>query len=275
MKKILISLITALSLWGMEGDQIKLSLDLVSGIEAYQYEEKSVMSISGPMYRLDSNLSLLVNLFRIQLEGYYARDINQNIYKGAIFVFNNAKSEKIPYSTQSKDWYAGGNLKLGVSFLPKQIEAHSFAYMGIGYRFLRNNVIDKPGIQASYQRDQSYLYLPFGIDAEVPITDYFSLSAMMEYRFFLQGVNKSGFSRLGYANDLVFKQKKGYGGRFAIVGKFQLYERFQAHIGFYYDYWSVEDSDQQLLRKEGLPTLTFIEPKNTTKALGFIAGLVF
>lgn len=275
MKKFAVSLVMILFLWAE--DKVKVFFDLTTAIEAYKYEEKSVMTISGPMYRVDATLGLLLNPFRVQFEGYYSGDMGRNIYDGAIFIVDNTtqKTSKIPYSTKSKDWYAGGNLKFGLSLFPKQAQVYSFIYAGIGYRFLKNNVIDKPGIKASYPRNQSYLYLPIGVDAEIPITDYFSFVAMMEYRFFLQGMNKSEFSKLGYGKDLLFTQKEGLGGRVAVAARFRYHDGLKAQVGFYYDYWVVEDSDKQPLNRNGAPPLVFIEPKNNTKAIGLMAGIIF
>lgn len=269
MKKIAIGLLATLSLWG--ADRAKIFWDLETGIEAYRYEEKSVMMISGPMYRVDTILGLLIDLFKIQLEGYYSRDLNRNVYNGSLFVVNNGKTTKTPYSTKSTDWYAGGNLKLGYSL---QQVGNSFVYVGFGYRFLRNHVVDKPGVKGAYQRDQSYLYIPAGIDVEIPVTDNLSFISMIEHRFFLRGKNRSAFSELGYDSDLFFTQKEGLGGRVA-VGVNLRYAKAEMRISLYYDYWFVENSDRQPLYKNGASNLTFIEPKNNTKAIGLMAGISF
>lgn len=275
MKKFVASLIATLFLWAE--DEVRVFFDLATAVETYKYEEKSVMMISGPMYRIDATLGLFVNPFRVQLEGYYSGDMDRNVYDGAIFVVDNTsqKNSKIPYLTKSKDWYVGGNLKFGLSLFPKQAQVCSLIYAGVGYRFLKNNVIDKPGIKASYPRNQSYLYLPIGVDAEIPITDYFSFVTMMEHRFFLKGINKSGFSKLGYGKDLLFAQKEGFGGRVAVAARFQHYSGLKAQVGFYYDYWVIEDSDRQTLDRNGAPPLVFVEPKNSTKAIGLMAGIIF
>lgn len=274
MKKFVVGLITTLFLWGE--DKVKVFLDLAAGVEAYKYEEKSVMTISGPMYRVDASLGLFISPLKIQLEGYYSGDMDRNVYDGAIILFDNAtqQTSRIPYSTRSKDWYAGGNLKVGLSLFPKRTDVYSFIYAGVGYRFLKNHVIDKPGIKASYPRNQIYLYLPIGVDTEIPITDYFSFVLMTEYRFFLKGMNKSGFSKLGYEKDLLFTQKEGFGGKVAVAARFH-YGQLKAQIGLYYDYWFIEDSDKQPLHRNGAPTLIFIEPKNNTKVIGLMAGIIF
>lgn len=274
MKKIAISLIATLSLWGVDRAEVFLKLD--TGLESYRYEEKSIMNISGLMNRSDVTLGILVDFLRLQLEGYYVKDMGNNIYRGGISFIDPRvnKIRVVPYSTKSTDWYAGGNLKLGLSLFPEQARVHSFVYAGVGYRFLHNNVIDKPGIKASYPRDQSYLYLPVGVDAEVPLTDHFSFMAMTEYRFFLEGKNKSGFSKLGHDKDLFFTQKEGLGGRVAVGARFHSNKGPEAQISLYYDYWFIEDSNHQPL-DENKASVVFVEPKNNTKAIGLMAGIVF
>lgn len=274
MKKIAISLLATLPLWGADG--MKIFFDLDTGIEAYRYEEKSVMKIYGPMYRLDAILGFSISSFKMQVEGYYAGHMGRNIYDGALYVPNATtnKTEKIPYSTQSTEWYVGGNFKFGYFFSLSQIKPSAFIYTGMGYRFLRNKVIDKPGVKGSYQRDQSYLYLPVGLDIEIPITDRISLTAITEYRFFLKGKNRSSFSELGYDGDLFFTQEEGLGGRVGVGAKFD-YAKMGIKLNLYYDYWFVDSSDKQPLYKNGVSSLTFIEPKNTTKVVGLMAGISF
>lgn len=279
MKKIAGMLSMVVSSWAIDlGDRMKLSLDFASGLEFYKYEEKSLMSISGPMYRADTSLNVLMDFFALQFEGYYGADINKNVYRGTLLTpdpTNANKIERSPYVAKSTDWYAGGNLKLGFSFLPRSVSVRSLAYAGIGYRFLRNHVIDNPGIRAAYQRDQDYLYVPVGANIDIPVTNVLILSGMAEYRFFLGGKNKSYLSRLGHDNDLNFTQKSGYGLKLAFAMKFKLYKTLSAYLGVYYDYWFVDASDRQILRKNGAKPLVFVEPKNNTKAVGLMAGIVF
>lgn len=278
MKKIVISLITTLFLWGADGgiDRVEVFLKLDTGLEAYQYEEKSLMSITGLMDRTDITLGIAVDFLRLQFEGYYVQDMGNNVYKGGISSFNadTNQREVFPYSTRSTDWYAGGNLKIGLSLFPEQAKVHSYMYAGVGYRFLHNDNIDVPGIKVSYPRDQSYLYVPVGLDADIPITDHFSFIGMTEHRFLLKGKNKSGFSKLEYERDLFFTQKEGMGGRIAVGGRYRFQSGVGVQISLYYDYWMIEDSDQQPLQV-GQAELIFVEPKNNTKAVGLMAGIIF
>ncbi len=146
--------------------------------------------------------------------------------------------------------------------------------MGLGYRFLYNFNIDKPGLRVSYVRQQGYLFLPIGMKGEIPIYEKISFFASLEYRILLLGHNTSKLSRLGFDNDLMFLQDKGYGWSVALGPKFFVGSgAIKAQL--YYDYWNLEESDVAQAYSFGVLEGNFIEPKNHTHALGVMLSYDF
>lgn len=245
-------------------------LDL--GIDYYHYEEPGVMKIYGPMMSFYGNIGVVKRLFKFQVDGYFSTHLGANTYDGGLQ--NNQDHTVIPYSTKSTDWYVGVNTKFGLN-LWQQNKEIVFAYFGLGYRFLHNLIIDKPGVRGAYDRYQGYLYLPIGINGEIPIKPMISLIGEFEYRFLLFGHNTSGFADLGYDSDLFFTQKKGQGGKLSIGSKFYLNNGSALKLKAYYDYWILDSSNLVDAKRDGQVVGTFVEPKNHTYVFGISLGYVF
>ncbi|WP_104696835.1 MULTISPECIES: hypothetical protein [unclassified Helicobacter] len=244
----------------------QLIAELGMGIEYYRYKEPKVMQIQGPMLNFNGMIGVVRSLFRFQSDLYFATHVGANIYDGSLH--NNITQTTTKYSAQSTDYYTGITTKLGINLFSDGKELF-FVYTGLGYRFLYNLVIDKPGIQASYGRYQGYLFLPIGLSGEIPLTQKVSFIGMIEQRLLLYGHNTSAFSDLGYDSDLYFTQKRGYGGRIALGSKIYLPSANAIKLNLYFDYWSIEESTTDTAYHNGAFIGNFIEPKNNTIAVGF------
>ncbi|MCE3038053.1 hypothetical protein [Helicobacter anatolicus] len=242
------------------------------GIDYYHYEEPKVMNIHGPMINFYGDFGITKKLFKFQLDGYFATHFGANKYNGALQ--SHETQTRTPYNAKSTDWYVGVSTKFGLNLWQHNKEL-IFAYLGLGYRFLHNFVIDNPGVQASYFRNQGYLYLPIGIDGEIPINPKISLVGEFEYRFFLLGHNTSGFSDLGYDKDLYFIQKEGYGIRIGFGSKFYFDNGGALRVKVHYEYWGVENSNIVTATQNGVAKGNYVEPKNFTRSFGVSIAYVF
>lgn len=252
--------------------KIQLGGDFNLGIDYYQYKEPDVMDISGPMLTLDGSFSLKYKLFKFHLDGFFSTHLGANIYNGGLY--NNTTKQTIAYSTDSQDWYLGVASRFGVAFALAQREV-AFLYAGFGYRFLHNMMIDKPNIKASYERDQGYVYFLVGVDGEIPINKLFSILAGLQYRQLLYGHQRSGMMELGYDSDFYFTQTDGFGGRVSVGGKFYFLNQIALSLRLYFDYWAIEASNLVSAYQGGKFVNNFVEPRNSTKAIGVSVGVNF
>ncbi|ANV97881.1 hypothetical protein BBW65_03285 [Helicobacter enhydrae] len=245
------------------------------GIESYYYEEPGLMNVGGSMLNLNVNTEFRQKMFKFENDFYFATHIGANHYDGGIAYSDNAGNVigVKKYNTDSTDYYAGIVPKLGVAFF-KQEQEVLFVYVGLGYRFLYNQVIDQPGIQASYKRYQGYVFLPIGVSGEIPISANFAFIALAEHRFLLFGHNTTHLTDVGYDKDLFFTQKKGEGGRFALGMKFP-FSKGAIKVLAYYDHWEIAKSNVLQAYKNGRPAGEFIEPANFTSAFGLTLSCDF
>lgn len=252
--------------------KVKLSGEINLGIDYYHYKEPDVMEIFGPMLSMDGSFGVGYKMFKFQLDGLFSTYLGANTYEGGLF--NATTNQSIAYSTDSQDWYLGIASRAGVAFSVAQKEV-AFIYVGFGYRFLHNKMIDKPNIKASYDRDQGYLYFLIGVDGEIPLSKSFSLLAEVQYRQLLYGHQRSGMKELGYDEDFYFSQNDGLGGRVSVGGKFYFLNQIALKARLYFDYWSIEKSSLVAGYQGGKFISNFVEPRNFTKVIGVSAGVSF
>lgn len=239
--------------------------ELGIGMEYYKYKEPNVMQITGPMMNFNGTIGVIRKLFRFQTDLYFATHVGANVYDGGLY--DHTTQTTTAYSTKSTDYYTGVTTKFGMTFFEMKKELF-FGYIGLGYRFLHNLSIDKPGIKASYDRYQGYLFLPIGVSGEVPLNPKVSFIGAIEQRILLFGHNTSTFSDIGYDKDLYFEQKMGYGGRITFGAKIYLQNAGALKISAYYDYWKIEDSNIVPAYQQGVFIGNFVEPKNYTNTFG-------
>lgn len=243
--------------------------DVGLGISYYRYVEPGLIKISGPMFHLKGAFSYARKLLKTQFELSYDTHVGSNRYDGFL---QTQDTEVIPYKARSTDWYINGVGRVGISLFDKR--EIFFAYTGLGYRFLRNRVIDNPGVRASYRRYQGYLYLPIGISGEIPLNYRISLTSSLEYRLLLYGHNTSTFTDIGYDRDLNFRQLSGNGGVLNLGVRYYLTPIHSVKINLYWDFWSIDPSNTQSASLNGRIGF-FIEPRNYTNNFGIHVGFSF
>ncbi|PAF42476.1 hypothetical protein [Helicobacter sp. 11S02596-1] len=242
------------------------------GVASYTYKEPDVMSIAGPMAVFGAMGGLKINSFiKSDLEVYYATDMGKNIYDGSV-VYKDGRTEplKAPLKAPSKDYYLGGVYRAGLTILKGDNGEEYFGiYTGLGYRYLQNQVQSK----AAYLREQSYVYLPFGVRISVPLSKDFVLKANGELRAMIFGNNTSHFRDIGRDNDLHFIQTSGTGVR--LGGGVAFGNKNAFFIQAVFDYWSIAKSDVKPAYVGGKVDGYYVEPENNTIAYGVEIGFAF
>jgi len=147
-------------------------------------------------------------------------------------------------------------------------------FLGFDYRYWEDALLGKGG----YGREVEYWYLPLGIRMVNPVSGKWSLSIEAEYDLFWKGKVKSRLSEVSPAlNDPEVNQGfgEGYGLRLSFPLEKMLGGRYFLSLAPYFCYWSIEESDREILRSSGVPVGSVYEPKNKTIDYGFNFGIGF
>lgn len=144
-------------------------------------------------------------------------------------------------------------------------------YAGAGYRYLVNRLDDLG--QGGYKREQTYYYLPAGIELffQVPDVPYLTLGFQAEFDFFLRGKHTAG-PIVGWRGDRAknFTQDSGWGLRLSHRQHWAVFDEMDLFLELYFQYWDVDDSTRL---RQGL--YTWWEPANTTSEAGLRLGAAF
>lgn len=232
------------------------------GFEAFhkEYEEPDVMSEKGMMYgvglaytyhdRVMAKVSLLVAYGEVDYE-------------------NSGTLDGIP------DRHVELRGLVGYDFLADPTLVVT-PYIGLGYRFLRN---DSAGMVTStgargYNRESNYFYTPVGIAVVKILPDGWTLSAEAEFDYLWYGKQ---YSDLSDANplfpDISNEQDQGYG----IRGAVRIEKKLTASSVFFEPfvrYWHISQSDDTIFSAGGTLYRGY-EPKNNTTEIGASVGLKF
>ncbi len=248
----------------------KLLYDLGIGMMHYRYSEPGLMHISGPMFSAYGSFGYVNSLFKFQTDLSYSTYVGVNRYDGGI----QHEDGSITLSqTKSQDWYAATAAKFGLTLFEQK--ERFFAYIGLGYRFLANDLQDQGEVKSSYRRYQGYLYLPVGLTGELALTPMFSLIGGLEYRILLFGHNHSMLTDIHYDKNVFFRQHNGYGGRVSAGMRFYMSAKYSLKLLAYWDFWSLDKSSIALATSPAGTRSRFIEPKNHTNEFGATLGFSF
>ncbi len=126
-------------------------------------------------------------------------------------------------------------------------------YTGVAGRLLIDDLPGFSGLQG-YTREQTYLYLPIGVDVELASNKTRTVTARVEYDWFVQGWNRS--------DGITMNQDSGYGCQASLnVSRDKDFLCFR-RLDFepFIQYWNVGKSD--------LGAGLFYEPPNSSVMLG-------
>jgi hypothetical protein len=144
-------------------------------------------------------------------------------------------------------------------------------FIGLGYRYLKDDSsgkISSTGAQG-YLRESNYYYSPIGIEAVYVFDKGWSAGVILEYDYFLKGMQKSSLSTaIAGLNDVANNQNSGYGVRGSIIIRKQTERKFYA-IEPFVKYWNIDQSDVQNLTYYGSYTgIIGAEPNNQSTEIG-------
>lgn len=186
--------------------------------------------------------------FKIELRG--AANLGVGSQTGN-FMFDKKKEETNGPVTNF--WVA--ELRTGFDLIPSD-DHDLYIQTGGGYRFLIDN-------QRYYNRHQAYTYIPIELEGAVRFNDNKYIEYKIGYNFLLMGNHRSLTSRVGYNNDLVVKQRKGFGISGFIGFGFNEREGYSTYR-LVYDYWNIGDSPSATLNGNSNGSKSYYEPRNTT-----------
>ena len=154
-------------------------------------------------------------------------------------------------------------------------------YLGFGYRHLSEDTsgrLTTSGIYG-YLRQNSYWYIPIGIDLAIPVTNQWLAIFNAEYDHWISGLLKSRFNDSEYFypgtnnDNLNNRQHRGLG----IRGSVKLI-RQGSLVNFYMEpfirYWHVKNSNEEFGNLDGFYDFN-IERKNKTTEAGVKLGVQF
>ena len=151
-------------------------------------------------------------------------------------------------------------------------------YIGLGYRFLRDELGGKVSTTGAlgYDRESSYFYLPIGVQTMSPLSDGWFLGFNIEFDVFLDGQQESELGDFFAGLDtLENNQNDGYGIR-GSVKLAKSSEKFDGFIEPFVRYWNIDQSDIKAVTYSGTPVgLVGYEPKNNSIEVGARVGVHF
>jgi len=221
------------------------SVDIGFQIYDYSYEEEVdgalFMSNKGNKYGISGSWTENIDYsYYLKIDARYATgDVKYSSASGTGDVSDNVFETRGIVGTESvvEDYLLG-------------------SYIGVGYRFLENDLRDLGA--GGYLRESEYVYIPIGITHRFHVNNISRISSSLEYDYLIEGTQKSYLSATGLFPDQTNKQKNGYGLRFNMA-----YEEPSWAIGAFINYWNIEDSE-----KNFVPPVIIYEPKNITKEIG-------
>ncbi|MEA1929000.1 MAG: hypothetical protein U9N73_12410 [Candidatus Auribacterota bacterium] len=135
-------------------------------------------------------------------------------------------------------------------------------YSGFGYRYLENDLRDItiPGVVNGYLREQTYFYLPLGVDISIGTSadQGWTVGFKSEFDWMFYGYNESGGIKLD--------NQDGWGIRFTPYIRYDINDKIGMKLEIFGEYWKINDSDVN----EG-----FMEPENASNYYGGKFGILF
>ena len=150
-------------------------------------------------------------------------------------------------------------------------------FVGIGYRYLNDDTGGKTSTTGAlgYERESNYLYSPVGIGLIANLWKNWFLGGTGEYDYIWWGRQRSHLSDVDPGlSDLSNRQRHGYGLRGAITLQ-ERGKRVALEFGPFIRYWSIKESETNVLTYYGIPVAYGYEPKNHSTEVGLMFGIKF
>ena len=140
-------------------------------------------------------------------------------------------------------------------------------YIGIGCRYLNNDVLPKP-----YERESYYIYSPIGLGFITDLGKGWSIGGTGEYDYFWWGYQTSHpiDDLPNLRNDIESRQKNGYGLRSSVTLE-KKYKKVIFEAGPFIRYWNIKK-----LKPEIVPyNVVWQEPGNNSTEVGVKLAVKF
>lgn len=153
--------------------------------------------------------------------------------------------------------------------LMANINTSLIPYLGVGYRYLADNLQQKT--TDGYLRESNYLYIPLGLYVTQPLSKDSSFGLQVEYDYFLTGLQVSHISQ----NDPKYDDSKnlqtsGYGLKWALKYSLDL-KNIGLEFKLFSNYWDIGKSQSY----DVFPGLPMTEPANNSSETGVSVGIRF
>lgn len=219
------------------------------------YKEPDLMRESGIMYGVHAFYAKSFQGLRWKIDGTLSR--GEVDYVGSL-------SDGTPLTVENiQDTMFEARVAVGpTSFVYS--DSYYLPYIGFGYRYLYDGADVGPG---GYRRESNYLYIPIGIEGVPFVREKWSAGFTLEYDLFLRGRQLSYLSDAdpGFS-DMENEQTSGRGYRASL--KFIRSGKHDLVIEPFYKYWSIDESDTQIITYMGIPYAYGYEPKNNSTEIG-------
>ena len=256
---------TAMS-WAGEDPAKVLSYEIGSEVYYFNYEEKDVMTETGPMYGLTGELKWkFAQNYSLRVQG-----------RGAL-----GQVDYDSTSTGSVDNISDYTFEvraLGGYQMTINNTLNLEPYFGFGCRFLRDQLGGKTSTTgaAGYDRQSQYFYIPTGINIEKSLSSDWDVKLNAEFDVFLKGRQKSELGdALAGLDTLENDQNHGWGARGSVefVKKMSQYDFV---IEPFIRYWDIDQSETENVTFSGTPIgVVGYEPANTTMEVGAKLAIQF
>jgi hypothetical protein len=252
---------------------ITSAFDLGIEVENFTYEEGDFMSEEGVQYGVYGAYTgyLMENIMAHVYGSYVGGDIDydgglQNVVTGA----------NIPTTGTTPNSIF--NFRLAGGFRFAMGGADLIPYAGFGYRSLENEITDEATIKATgqtliapcagYQRDQTYSYIPVGV--QLAFGSEWGVEIVGEYDYFLSGENHSYRTECGRDNTYEQDGGSGYRASVRIISPPAI-GSMRVTIEPFFESWDIDKSNEV---RNAVGDLVFVswEPANTSETYGLRIG---
>ena len=226
---------------------------------SYKYEEPGLMNLKATKFGLDYAATYA-------FASQWPNSTQVWFLKGEV-QYANGKADYSSVGTGTKDdnedWYyelrglVGRDYNMGSYVLAP--------YVGLGYRFLRNDLRGQTSTNNNgYLRENTLTTAVVGLVHRTRLNQTQRLETRLEYMHALKGKQKVGFADIG-GTDLSLDQDQGYGLRASVMWGLN-----QWSVGPVVTYWKVDDSESGISFNRA-----YYEPKNETTEIGLKAAYHF
>lgn len=128
---------------------------------------------------------------------------------------------------------------------------------------------------SGYERESNYVYVPFGVKTNTPLSGPWAWGVNVEYDLFVQGTQKSHLEDVSPAlNTVKNDQKDGYGARGSVQFTRQT-QTWNILLEPFVRYWNIDASNISTITCGGTPCAAGYEPKNWSMDYGVKVGTQF